>query len=175
MSDAHLRELIDLERIRTLKARYCRYVDTKQWDKLATLFVPGTRFEGFGSVRTGGDEKEFVAGITQRLAKVVSIHHVHMPEIAFTGPDTARGSWAMMDYLEFPADAVPREAPGSRGFVGWGRYEEEYRRKSADVGDDWQFSFMRLTRQRIDPLPADHPALRDGLLAASNDWLEKGR
>jgi len=166
-----VQHLLDLEGIRLLKARYCRYVDTKQWDKLATLFTAETRFEGFGSAPDGSDAATFIAGISKRLAGVVSIHHCHMPEIVMTGRDTARGIWSMMDYLEFVDGAVPREAPDSRGFYGWGYYEEEYVR----AGDDWKFRFMRLTRQRIDPLPADHPPRLAGRMAPSMDWLEKGR
>ena len=39
-----LQQLSDLEQIRQLKARYCRFIDTKQWTRLAGLFVEGTRF-----------------------------------------------------------------------------------------------------------------------------------
>lgn len=163
-----LRTLLDIERIKQLKAQYCRYIDTKQWERLAGLFAAGTRFDGFGSAPTGSDATAFIEGISTRLARAVSIHHCHTPEIVFTGPDTARGIWAMMDMLEFPADASPRETPGSRGFFGYGHYEEEYVRS----GDGWKFSFLRLTRLRIDPLPADYPVARTGLLAHSPGWLD---
>lgn len=168
--DHHLRRLLDLQAIHELKARYCRFVDTKQWDRLRTLFASETRFEGFGSAPTGADVDAFIGGISTRLARAVSIHHCHMPEIVFTGPDSARGIWAMMDLLQFPLSEAPREAPGSRGFRAFGHYEEAYRRE----GDVWLFCFLRLTRLRIDPLPADHPEPRTDLLAASPDWLEHG-
>ncbi len=160
-------QLSDLEAIRQLKARYCRFIDTKQWSRLAGLFCDQTRFDGFGSAPPGSDEKVFIAGISKRLADVVSIHHCHTPEIAFTGADSARGLWQMMDYLQFPADAPPREAPDASGFWGFGYYEEEYRR----VGDDWKFTFLRLTRLRIDPLPKDYPAVRRGFMAPTPEWL----
>lgn len=101
MSDDDLRRLLDLEAIKQLKARYCRLVDTKQWERLATLFTPDTRFEGFGSAPTGSDPTAFIDGISSRLRDAVSIHHCHTPEIVFTGPDSARGIWAMMDLLQF--------------------------------------------------------------------------
>lgn len=160
-------DLLALEAIRQLKARYCRFVDTKQWDRLAGLFLPDCRLYGFGSVGDGGAPEAFVAGISRRLAKVISIHHVHNPEISLTGPETARGIWPMMDYLEFADGEAPHEAPESRGFVGWGHYEEEYRR----TADGWKFSFMRLTRMRMDPLPMDHPFPRPGRHAPTKDWL----
>ncbi|MGD9804620.1 MAG: nuclear transport factor 2 family protein [Hyphomicrobiaceae bacterium] len=162
-----LEDLLAVEAIRDLKARYCRFVDTKQWERLATLFTPETRLFGFGSVSDGGTPEEFVAGISKRLARVISIHHVTSPEIAITGSDTARGIWPMMDYLEFPEGDGPHEAPDSRGFVGWGHYEEEYRR----TADGWKFAYMRLTRLRIDPLSADHPHPLPGRYAQTKDWI----
>ena len=113
------------------------------------------------------NDAEFVAGLAKRLARVNSIHHVHTPEIALQDADRARGIWPMMDYLEFPPEEAPQEAPGSRGFVGWGYYEEEYRR----TPEGWRFAFMRLTRQRIDALPPDHPFARPGRFSPTRDWL----
>ena len=162
-----LDDLLAIEAIKQLKAQYCRFVDTKQWERLSGLFLPDTRLYGFGSVGDGGTPAEFVAGLSQRLAKVISIHHVHNPEIEITGAGKARGIWPMMDYLEFASGDAPHEAPDSRGFVGWGYYEEEYTR--TDSG--WKFSFMRLTRMRMDPLPADHPLPRPGRHAPTRDWL----
>lgn len=167
MQPASLDDLLALEAIRQLKASYCRFVDTKQWDRLAGLFLPEARLYGFGSVGDGGTPEEFVAGIAKRLAKVISIHHVHNPEISLTGPDTARGIWPMTDYLEFADGDAPHEAPESRGFIGWGHYEEDYRR----TPDGWRFSFMRLTRLRIDPLPAGHPRPQPGRFVPTRDWL----
>ena len=167
MPPTTLDDLLALEAIRQLKASYCRFVDTKQWDRLAVLLLPETRLYGFGSVGDGGTPAEFVAGLSKRLARVISVHHVLNPEIGLTSPDTARGIWPMMDYLEFPEGEGPHEAPGSRGFMGWGHYEEEYRR----TADGWRFSYMRLSRLRIDPLPADHPRPRPGRLAHTPDWL----
>ncbi len=162
-----VQQLLDLEQIKQLKARYCRFIDTKQWRRLRALFTDETRFEGLGSAPTGSDANTFVEGISTRLRDAVSIHHCHMPEIVFTGPATARGVWAMMDYLEFPEGTSPREVPGHRGFYGFGHYEEEYRKH----GGEWKISFLRLTRLRIDPLADDRPASRPGLLSASEDWL----
>ena len=158
--------LLAFEHIAQLKARYCRYIDTKQWEALRGLFTAATRFEGFGSAPSGADADTFVAGIRNRLGPVTSIHHCHMPEIAFTGPDSARGIWAMMDYLQWPAE-VPKET----GFFGYGHYEEEYVR----TPDGWRFGFLRLTRLRMDPLPPGHVRSLPGLLAHRPDWLENGR
>ena len=167
MASESVQQLLDIEAIKQLKARYCRFVDLKQWDRLAELFTPETRFDGLGSAPPGSDVIAFVAGISARLAHVISIHHCHMPEIVFTGPDEARGIWAMMDYLEFPESQRPKEAPDSRGFIGYGHYEEIYRR----YGNAWKIHYLRLTRMRDDALPADHPMPRPGTFKANPGWI----
>lgn len=160
-------QLADLEEIKLLRARYCRFLDTKQWQRLAALFTPDATVDGFNSAPPGADVAAFIAGLDRRLGRVLSIHHCHTPEIAFLTANHARGLWAMMDHLEFPSDAPPVEAPDGRGFRGWGYYEEEYRRGA----DGWRISFMRLTRLRIEALPVDHPSPRPVRLRPTLDWL----
>jgi len=167
MHATDLQTLLDLEQIKRLKAAYCRYLDTKQWPRLRALFADETIFEGFGSAPTGSTADQFIAGIAARLTDAVTVHHCHMPEIEFLDPDRARGVWAMMDLVDLGEGRSPREAPGHRGFLGLGHYEEEYRR----VDGLWKFCFLRLTRLRVDPMRLDYPAARTDLLAATTDWL----
>ena len=96
------------------------------------------------------------------------MHHSPKPEIVFAGPDSARGIWAMADHLEWPEPLALAEAPGACGFAGYGHYEEEYRRQA----DGWKLQFMRLTRLRVDPLPAGGARASRTLRAASPGWLE---
>jgi len=164
---ATLEDLLAIEAIRRLKARYCRFVDTKQWARLAALFTPDARLEGFGSVPDGADSAALIAAISRRLADAITIHHVHTPEIVLTAPDRARGLWPMMDYVDFLENGPPAEAPSDRGWIGWGAYEEEYAR----VDGVWLISFMRLARQRMDTLTADHPMAKPGRHKPSPDWI----
>ena len=39
------------------KARYCRFIDTKQWERLASLFTSDCRFEGLGSAPPGAGNR----------------------------------------------------------------------------------------------------------------------
>lgn len=161
--------LLSLDAIRQLKARYCRFIDTKQWNRLASLFTADCRFEGLGSAPAGAGVATFVAGVSTRLAATISVHHCHMQETVMTGPGSARGIWAMEDFVEWTDGSSAKETPGSRGFRGYGHYEEEYRR---DEDGEWRISFLRLTRLRIDPLAADAPPPRMGQCQASADWLD---
>jgi hypothetical protein len=160
-------ELLAIEAIRQLKARYCRFVDTKQWERLADVFTPDARLEGFGSVPDGADPTALIAAISKRLADAITIHHVHTPEIVLTGPDRARGIWPMMDYVDFHTGEQGAEMPADRGWIGWGYYEEDYVRSDGD----WRISFMRLARQRMDDLTAAHPMAKPGRHKPSVDWL----
>ncbi len=158
----------DLEQIKQLKSRYCRYVDLKHWERLRGLFTPDARFEGLGSAPTGASVGQFIDGISHRLGPCVSIHHCHMPDIVFLDANRARGIWAMMDYLQWPQPLEIREAKGPVvGFTGYGHYEEEYRR----TANGWRIALLRLTRMRIDPIFPGHPAPLAGFMAASDDWL----
>lgn len=161
--------LLSLERIAQLKARYCRYIDTKQWDNLSAVFTEDCRFEGLGSAPAGAGVRTFVTGVSTRLGPTISVHHVHQPEIVLTSATTATGVWAMEDFVEWQNGGTVKEAPGSKGFRGYGHYEEEYRNE----GGEWRISFLRLTRLRIDPVPADAPPARMGACQATPGWVEK--
>ena len=102
--------LVDLYAIQQLKARYFRYIDTKQWDLFRGLFTEDAAFyffddsdfhaESTGSPPqatrefSGGDK--FVRRVSKILETAVTVHHGHMPEIEFTGPDRRRGSGRCM-------------------------------------------------------------------------------
>lgn len=161
--------LLSLELIAQLKARYCRYIDTKQWDLLGSVFTDDCKFEGLGSAPAGADVTTFVKGVSTRLGPTISVHHVHQPEIVLTSPTTARGVWAMEDFVEWQDGGAVKEAPGAKGFRGYGHYEEEYHKN----GGQWKISFLRLTRLRIDPVPADAPAAHMGACQATPGWLNK--
>ncbi len=58
-------------------------------------------------------------------------------EIEITGPNTAKGVWAMYDYVDIPGQK----------FNGYGHGHEEYR-KCED--GKWRNAKIRLTRLRVD-------------------------
>lgn len=178
MQDDGVAGIHAMEQIRQLKARYCRFVDTKQWLRLKELFTVDARFEGLGSAPAGCDRDAFIAGVASRLEACISVHHCHTPEIRLTGPDAARAIWAMCDYLEWPEPLPLREAPGRKGFTGYGYYEEAYRREGGAAGGIWKIAFLRLVRLRVDPLPEGRPSAGPGVrptllgpAASAADWL----
>jgi hypothetical protein len=159
--------LCNIEEIKQLKSRYFLFLDTKQWVKWRAIFTDDASFEG--TVKPYRDADEFVAATSKWLESAKTIHQGHMPEIRLLESARARGTWAMYDWVEFPAP----DAAGQRGFVGYGHYQEEYRKE----GDVWKIARLRLTRIRLDPLFGRAPGydLPPGrLLSEANDWLDGG-
>lgn len=159
--------LIDREKIKLLKAQYCRFLDTKQWPELRSLFLDDAGFEGFGSAPTGSTVDQFITGISTRLTDALTVHHCHMPEITFESDTRARAIWAMVDVVELLNGNSPVEAPGHRGFTGYGHYEDEYVRQNGE----WKFAFKRLSRIRVDPMPLDQPPAKTDRLKAHKNWI----
>ena len=137
--------MTDLEAIRRLKARYFRTMDTKDWSAMREVFtddvVMDTSSSGGGVVEGADAFLTFLSGI---LADVVTVHHGHMPEIEITGPTTAKGVWAMEDFLQWPNGMQMR---------GYGHYHETYEK---DDGA-WRIRTLTLTRLRVDFTPAAAP------------------
>ena len=154
-----LRQLADIEAIKQLKARYFRFMDQKKWDEWAMVFAKDAHLV----VPEGGvDERgraAVVASVSSVLEGVRTAHHGHMPEIEITGANTARGTWAMFDYVEFP-----NGANGERiGLQGYGHYTEEYVREDGE----WRIASLHLSRLRIDPLGGGLPGVHLGADAGS--------
>ena len=141
---ALLQRLFDIEEIKQLKARYFRNMDLRRWDDWGQVFARQAVMEvPEADMRVVGRD-EIVAAVSGALQGATTTHHGHMPEIEVTGPDTARGIWAMFDYVEW------REAGGDTrvGLQGYGHYLEEYVREDGQ----WRIAKTRLERLRIDPL-----------------------
>jgi hypothetical protein len=83
-----------------LKARYCRTLDTKDWNGFRDLFthdfVSDTTKSG-GPVIHGANE--FVSFIRKTLDRCVTVHQEQQPELDLTSATTACGVWAMQDVV----------------------------------------------------------------------------
>jgi uncharacterized protein (TIGR02246 family) len=134
----------DIEDIKRLKARYFRTLDQKDWDAWAQVFASDAVMEvpEVDMVLHGRDA--IVESVSAALAQARTVHQGHMPEIELTGADTATGTWAMFDYVEWP-----RSESGERvGLQGYGHYVESYVREDGA----WRIARTRLVRLRVDPL-----------------------
>ena len=78
-----------------LKARYCRCLDTKDWDGYSAVFTQDAVLDTSpsGGLRIEGRE-ELVAYVRSSITEdTITTHHIHAPEIESNG-DTATGIWA---------------------------------------------------------------------------------
>lgn len=130
----------DIEAITQLKARYCRLLDAKDWmawrDLFADDFVSDTSAAG-GQEIVGADA--FIAFVRRTLGapRRKTVHQVHAPEIELTSETTARGIWALEDFVRF--------APGL-DMRGYGHYHETYQKEDGQ----WRIKSSKLTRLRED-------------------------
>jgi len=100
--ERRVRAIEDVETIKQLKYRYWRHLDLKQWDELADCFAEGAsvsygegryHFEGAGAIM------RFLRESLARESGSVTVHHGHHPEIELTGETTAKGTWALYNYM----------------------------------------------------------------------------
>ncbi|MEM6108660.1 nuclear transport factor 2 family protein [Mycobacterium sp. 050272] len=140
IADDQAAALLAIESIKQLKARYCRYLDTKDWAAWRAIFaddfVSDTCAAG-GKLITGADD--FVAFTRKSIGRAAqaTAHQVHAPEIELTSATTARGVWALQDVVRF--------GPGL-SLVGFGHYHETYE----FVAGQWLIKSSKLTRLRED-------------------------
>jgi hypothetical protein len=137
-------QLLAIEEIKQLKARYFRCMDTKDWDGFAAVFAPAAVLDVTGE--TGTDEgivrgndliAEYVRG---HVDPVTTVHHGHMPEIEITSSTTATGIWSMEDMLRWP------EGSPIAALHGYGHYHETYEK----IDGRWRIASCKLTRLRVD-------------------------
>lgn len=132
-------DLVAIEQIRQLKARYFHLMDQKRWDEWEQVFCEDARIdttqEGSPLLESRQAFREFLPPV---LEGVKTVHHGHLSEIEITGPDTATGTWSMEDHLWWP---------DGRHLWGTGFYFEKYR-KGTD--GDWQIQELTLRRIRTE-------------------------
>jgi ketosteroid isomerase-like protein len=133
----------ELEAIRQLKARYCRFLDAKDTAGWRSVFSDDVVVLLDMGVSTGGADPmtgppvegadTFVPMVLASLEGAATMHHCHTPEITLTSPTTATGIWAMEDWIIFG---------NGNELHGAGHYHETYEKQ----GDDWRIKTLHLTR-----------------------------
>jgi hypothetical protein len=135
-----LSDLIAIEEIKQLKARYFRLMDQGQWEAFSELFTEDavqswTPSPGEPPVGARG-RSAVVAHIRDSVAGMRSTHHGHMPEIEITGETSATGIWALFDYCSQGDEVI---------FDGAGYYRDTYVKR----GGRWLIQTTELEAERF--------------------------
>lgn len=151
-------EMIDrilaTEDIKQLKARYFRFLDTKDWAGLGTIFCDDASFDARASLSIDGQGEsgraaesndwvyhggaEIVAFIRGAVGDSRTVHHGHCHEIDLLSVNEASGVIAMEDQIW--------DATGTTLTLhGCGHYHETYRR----VDGRWRIHTSRITRLQV--------------------------
>lgn len=138
-----LEQLLALENIRNTKARYCRLIDTKQWDELGEVFAP----DAVADFSTEGNPiplltgRETIVQVFKDLVDpAVTVHHVHGAEVEFISDTEAKVISPMEDLVTFP------EGNENKSFHGYGHYHETY----VNIDGQWVIKYTSLKRLRFD-------------------------
>ncbi len=117
------------------KAKYCRMLDTKDWNGLAALMADDVEF----GMSDGESEPNMTIGRNETLALLKSLvggartaHQVHAPEIDLN-EDEAQVIWAVQDRAVFD---------DGTSVTGYGHYTERWVHRG---GDAWKLASLVLT------------------------------
>jgi len=134
--ETQIRVLGDIEAIKKLKAKYWRCIDKKLWDELEDCFVEDAVAD-YGKNLNFRGRKAIIQFLKDNLGSdsVITVHQGHNPEIEITSDTTARGIWALHDYLVFQPNIT---------INGWGHYEDEYVKQNGE----WKKKSIKETRLR---------------------------
>ena len=147
--------LVEIERIKQLKSSYFRALDTKDWPLIRSIFSssPSADYRGAvdentessGTVASAVNSKvltnvdELADGLRDALAGCKSSHLGGNPEINILPDGTAKGVWAMQDWLWFENAEPPMRLRGH------GHYHNTFVKEEGT----WKIKTLRLTRVNV--------------------------
>ena len=134
--EQRIRILEDIEAIKKLKARYWRCIDRKLWNELEGCFTEDVIVDYGPDMQFRGREAvlQFFRNVLGN-ASVITVHAGYGAEIEILSDTTAKGIWALSDYVITEPDSKMR---------GWAHYEDEYIKE----GGKWKKKCTRITRIR---------------------------
>jgi ketosteroid isomerase-like protein len=154
-----IENLLIVEEIRTLKAKYCYFLDLQDWDGWAGLFTQDASLITDTAVSSQGEDpmptpetrgrQAIRKMVSELLTGATTVHQCHTPIIEITSSKTATGIWAMEDVVRM------------RGYHlhARGHYREHY----AIEEGRWRIASLHLTRTMIDTLEGSAPPTYTGV------------
>jgi hypothetical protein len=126
------------------QARYCRFLDSKNWEGFSSLFSEDFELDlsaasSLGVIRC---RAAAVAQIRSSIETAQTVHHVHSPEMDIT-QQRADVIWAMQDRVVWNKNKT--------SINGYGHYHQKWVKQD----DDWKITAQKLTRLHVDIVPAE--------------------
>lgn len=157
--------LLAYEEIRSLKFRYCRGVDEKNFELLRGVFAEDAVVDYAGALVNPSSGRsanlsnavvdsivepiqgaeEIARAILSAVSNMVTVHHCATGEIEIVSDDTATATWPIVDRLLFPTGSDLRE------MIGYGFYHDTYERQN----EEWKIKTVRMSRTRLDIIRSD--------------------
>jgi hypothetical protein len=133
--------LDDVRAIEQLKYRYTRCLDLKLWDDFAATLTDDVA-ASYGTLEFAGRDAVVDFMRTSLVPAIITVHHVHHPEITVDG-DRATGTWYLQDTV-----LITEQRMLLRGAAF---YDDEYMR--TDAG--WRIARTGYTRsyESMETLP----------------------
>jgi hypothetical protein len=135
-------KLLAIEQIKIVKARYFRFVDTKDWAGLRNLFCEHATLHYTDSDQGPMPLEAAMKFVVAALDDAISMHHGHMPEIEVHSDDRAVAIFAMEDQVYWPENST--NALGILKMHGAGHYHDTFERHDGR----WRIASLKLTRLR---------------------------
>ncbi len=143
-----MNELLELEKIKQLKARYLRGLDTNDWETFASSMTSDCRGRYNGGKLSFDSRDAIVAYMRENLSgdRIITLHQGHQPEIEIIDETNARGTWYLQDLV------IVLEA-GIR-LYGSAIYTDVYRK----VEGEWKIAETGYQRvfEAVEPLAEGH-------------------
>lgn len=149
-----LDELQVIDAVKEVKARYFRFLDTKDWDGYGTVFCRNATFDMLTGSTVDPDDgssasaasagfvlegrEQIVAAVRDAVGESNTVHHGHCHEVWVDSPDQARGIIAMVD-------KITNSRTGECVLEGYGHYHETYRIEDGE----WRIADLRLSRLHV--------------------------
>ncbi len=121
------------------KARYCRFLDTKDWVSLADLLTADMEFDlsdGSSDIAPIVGRENVLAAVQFSVAGAKTAHQIHAPEIDLDG-DEAHVIWAVQERVVWD---------NGTSLTAFGHYHDRWVR----VDGQWKIAALRLTHLVMD-------------------------
>lgn len=147
-------DLLEIERIKQLKYRYFRTLDSNDWESFAACLAENCTAD-YGDGEYSFDGRDAIVGFMSKNMSAdtfLSMHNGHHPEISIADDgQSATGTWYLQDTI--------LDLSSNVRLYGTGIYSDTYVRSDGE----WKISHTGYTRifECLEPLGEHHKVLRN--------------